>query len=424
MTDTDARSETETQIAADQRENLLLLAFFQVTLRIGWIFKTESVIMPAVLDYLGGGGMIRGWLPLANRLCQSIPTVIAAAGISRAPSKKQLLFFTTSAMSLCFGSLFVAFSIFRESSWRLQGIFIAVYSIFFVATGLNQVVFGTIQGKLIPPERRGQLLLISNLVGVCLSVGAAAILIPRWVSADYAQFEWLFATSAIAFALAGGIILLVREPRDLPAADFKMRSLRERWSDAIAPFSKDANFRRLSLVAAMFGATIILFPHYQALGRDGQIGGDYRSLLVWLAIQNAGTAIFSMIVGPLADRCGNLLALRFALSGVTLAPLLAVAICKLEHQWAYPVVFAFVGLTPVVIRLLMNYTLEVSEKPEHPGYLAAISLVTGLPVLFSPIAGGLVDEFGFVPMFIGIGCCGVVGVAMTALLEEPRKRQS
>ena len=100
-----------------------------------------------------------------------------------------------------------------------------------------------------------------------------------------------------------------------------------------------------------------------------------------------------MIVGPLADRCGNLLALRFALSGVTFAPMLAVAICKLDYQWAYPIVFAFVGLTPVVIRLIMNYTLEVSAKQDHPGYLAAISLVTGLPVLFSPIDSTLIWLF-------------------------------
>ena len=52
--------------------NFVVLALYQVIMRTGWIFKTESIVMPAVLDTITGGGplggFLRGWLPVFNRL--------------------------------------------------------------------------------------------------------------------------------------------------------------------------------------------------------------------------------------------------------------------------------------------------------------------------------------------------------------------
>ena len=45
------------------RRNFSLIAVYQVVVRTGWIFKTESIIMPAVLDVLGGSAWLRGCLP-------------------------------------------------------------------------------------------------------------------------------------------------------------------------------------------------------------------------------------------------------------------------------------------------------------------------------------------------------------------------
>ncbi len=42
------------------RRNFVVLVLHQALMRIGWIFKTESVMMPLVLDTLHGGAWIRG----------------------------------------------------------------------------------------------------------------------------------------------------------------------------------------------------------------------------------------------------------------------------------------------------------------------------------------------------------------------------
>ena len=71
-----------------QRHNFIVMVIYQVVMRMGWIFKTESVIMPAVLDSIGGAGWLRGCLPMLNRFSQSIPPLVLARQIKIMPRKK------------------------------------------------------------------------------------------------------------------------------------------------------------------------------------------------------------------------------------------------------------------------------------------------------------------------------------------------
>lgn len=401
-------------------KNFVELMLFQVVLRVGWIFKTESVIMPAVLDFLGGSGMLRGLLPPVNRICQSLPALLLAAPLRSAPRKKIWLCGCTLLMGVCFGLLAIGFHQLAEYPVVLQVFFLALYAMFFVATGMTQVLFHTLQGKLIPAGDRGRLLLMTNLIGVVAAVGAVWICMPAWVSADGVEFHWLFATSSVAFFVAAAIAAAVNEPADTAAVVPPPKGFRARYAEAILPFRERGNFRRLSLAAALFGSTIMLFPHYQSLGRGALLGGDFRSLMVWLTVQNLGTAAFSMVIGPLADRRGNRIALRLGLAGTTAAPLLAILLAWTETRWAFPIVFVLVGLTPVVLRLFMNYTLEVSSIDQHPSHLAAISVATGLPVLCSPVVGMSIDRIGFSPVFVLISLCGAAAWIISGRLDEPR----
>ncbi len=53
--------------AADREaRNTFWLECYQVVVRIGWIFKTETIIMPAVLDAVVDSGFLRGLLPVAS----------------------------------------------------------------------------------------------------------------------------------------------------------------------------------------------------------------------------------------------------------------------------------------------------------------------------------------------------------------------
>ena len=39
--------------------NMLVLAAYLIVQRVAWVFKTESVIMPAFLDTIAGAGWLR-----------------------------------------------------------------------------------------------------------------------------------------------------------------------------------------------------------------------------------------------------------------------------------------------------------------------------------------------------------------------------
>ena len=130
--------------------------------------------------------------------------------------------------------------------------------------------------------------------------------------------------------------------------------------------AEDANFRRLAIVSALFSTTLALFPHYQAIARE-KLGLGTTWLVWWVVAQNAGTALFSLLTGPIADSRGNRLALRIVTLLIVAGPLAALVAIYWPAigKTAFPLVFLFVGLTPVAQKTFNNYTLEITQ-PEHP----------------------------------------------------------
>src|SRR3954463_2806117 len=96
-----------------ESRNFWILVIYQVVLRAGWIFKTESVVMPHAADALDTSGLARGWLPLLNRFGQSVPPVLAARRIKNLPKKQRAFMTTTAAMTVCFLGL--------TSLWLIPG---------------------------------------------------------------------------------------------------------------------------------------------------------------------------------------------------------------------------------------------------------------------------------------------------------------
>src|SRR5437763_4197078 len=118
----------------DEVRNFWILVVYQVVLRAGWIFKTESVVMPHAADALDPSGLARGWLPLLNRFGQSVPPVLAARRVKNLPKKQRAFMATTASMTLCFFGL--------TSLWLIPGlvghklsavIFLALHGLFFAA---------------------------------------------------------------------------------------------------------------------------------------------------------------------------------------------------------------------------------------------------------------------------------------------------
>jgi hypothetical protein len=404
----------------EEARNFWILVIYQVVLRAGWIFKTESVVMPHAADALDPSGLARGWLPLLNRFGQSVPPVLAARRVKNAPKKQRAFMLTTALMTGCFFGL--------TSLWLVPGaaqnplaplVYLALYGLFFAAIGVNQLTYNTIQGKLIEPTRRGRLLMIADFCGASLAVLCAIVLLRRWLHAERADYASIFGFTTALFAAASAMSWFLREQPDNHYEP--SRGVSHVFQAAWQTVAEDANFRRLALVSALFSTSLVLFPHYQAIARD-RLNLDTTWLVWWVVAQNAGTALFSLLTGPVADRFGNRLALRIVTLLILAGPLAALTAIYVP-AWgrvAFPLVFLFVGLTPVAQKTFNNYTLEITQPENHPRYLSTLSLSMAAPIYASPLVSLLIRAVGFEAVYLGVVGLLWLGWVLSFGLVEPR----
>jgi hypothetical protein len=409
---------------ADERRhetrNFWLLIVYQVVLRTGWIFKTESSIMPAAADALDPTGLARGWLQPLNRFGQSIPPVLASPRIKNLRKKKRAFVSTTASMTLCFLGLTSLWLIPGLASYRYAAVmYLGLYGVFFWAMGVNNLAYNTIQGKLIRPTWRGRLLMIADFVGASSAVICALTLLQQWLYEDHADWAAIFGFTTCLFAAASVMSWFLKEEPDNHYE--APRGVRHLFVRAWQTLREDANFRRLAIVSALFSSSLLLFPHYQALARERlQLGTTW--LIWWVVAQNAGTALFSLITGPIADSLGNRLVLRIVTLAIAAGPMAALAFVFWPEMGrsAFPIVFLLVGLTPVAQKTFNNYTLEITQAEHHPRYLSTLSLCMAAPIYASPLVSPLINAVGFEPIYIGVVVLLLAGWLMSFGLIEPR----
>ena len=413
------QNQTKAGEPSDLAHNFVGLALNPVVLRLGWIFKTESIIIPSVLDIIGGSSATRGWLPLLSRFAIAIPPVFLANQIKRARLKKVSLACFSVAMGICFLALSLWWQIkpAEAANWFIVA-FLVVYTIFFVCSGLNQVAFGTLQGKLIAAKLRGRLMSAANITGATVAITAVWFLLPKWLNAEGASFSYIFGFTGSCFLVAAIVSLWAKEKSDDQSLS---ASKRNGASQVWNVLKTDIILRKTALMSSMASCSIMLFPHYQALARE-RLELDFTVLLSWVMIQNFGTALFSTLTGPLADWFGNRLAIRLVNAGLVFVPLIALFVSyqsAVNAVW-FNVVFLMIGLTPVYIRLIQHYTLELTTPANHPPYLAAINICNAIPFVLSPLVGWLVSSVGYELVFLSINALVLTALLLTWLVPEPR----
>ena len=248
----------------NESSNFVWLALHQVLMRVGWVFKTESIVMPFFMDAIGGGPVLRGSLMVFNRLGFSVPPALFARSLKLMPQKRKAVGLATAGMAIPFAVLSVLWA---SGWWRgadgepavwMPYFFLAAYGLFFTLTGINQLSLHSINGKLIRPERRGALFAAGVFVGSPIAIACAWFLMPRWLALPDGGFTWLFAAPAVCFLLAGVTQLAVREkPDDFnePAAS----PWRRIWEAMHLAFTTPV-CRGVAIVATLFSADLHALP--------------------------------------------------------------------------------------------------------------------------------------------------------------------
>ncbi len=430
--------------------NIATMEIYQIIVRVGWIFKTETIIMPAVLDAVVDSGLMRGMLPVMNRGGQSVPPLMYAPHLAKQPIKKWALVRTSVAMSACFAVLAVTWAPLAASRPDLLALlFLLLYGLFAAANGLNLLVVASLQGKLVSPLHRGRAMVVSVAIGSVLAIVMALLFLGPWLHDPVTGFPKIFGITAVLFGIAAVVPAFFDEPADQEVDTLVERS--PHTTEAVAEkatwipkklcgfqsrtraavnewrttLQKDRGLRKVCVVAAMFSAVLMLFPHYQALARD-RLGTTLQSLLTWVVVQNASTGIASLVVGPLTDRRGTRDVLAWLVIGSSFTPLLATVLAQLPHEIAgelFWIVYVPLGLNPITLKIFTNYALELApSKSEHPRYVSIVGAAIALPFVLSPLIGVLVDVVGFQQMFVAGTLVIATGGILAFGLPEPRNQ--
>ena len=378
--------------------------------------------MPAILDFIGGSGWLRGCLPMLNRLGQSIPPILLSDWVRRVAIKKRLLVSSAVLMGVSF--LFLALVwwwLAGESPDWLPYLFLTVYGFFFFCVGLHNLTLSLLYGKLVSVTSRGQLMLIATTIGSLVAIACAWFLMrERLAEGDGRNFLWMFMFTGLAFVTAAILAMFLTEQPD--NASPQRSSVSGNLQSLLEVIRTDSNFRRLAIIAACYGVSITLFPHYQAYVRQN-LNLQLDALVPWVIAQNIGAAAFSIPLGRIADQFGNRLAIKVTMLLLCAAPALTIGWLQFGDgsQLGFFVVFFLLGLTPVTMRTFSNYTLEIADSQRQPIYLSTLGACMALPVvLFSTLIGALIDRIGFEPIFLIVIAVLLIGWSLTFGLDEPR----
>ena len=410
------------QPAALDREshNTLVLVLHQVLFRVAWVFKTESVLMPAFLDSITTNGWLRGMLPPLNRLAQSITPLFLSGRLRDTPVKSHWLPRTTFLMGLPFlilGALLTWLP--SKLPGLLPVVFLTLYTVFFALSGLNQAVLSTVHGKLIAPHRRGRLMAIVGYTGSPVAIVAAWFIMQPWVEQSPPVFGSVFLFTGFAFLAAGCVALLLAETADNHPPAHSRRSV----SEALYWLRRDQHLRRMCLLSSLVAFSMVIFPHYQRIGRE-MPGYAGRMLLIWVICQNLGAALFSWLAGRIADRRGTRAALRLLTLAGVIAPIIPLLLRTTDTASLYWITFIWLGIVPVTARMQLNYVLELTDQPRHPIYVSTTVLCTAPPILLAPLVGEIVARFGCTLPFSSVACISILAFALTLLMIEPRQLSS
>ncbi len=405
------------ELRQHEKRNFAVFAVNQILMRIGWVFKTESVVVPGFLDNYTTSDVLRGFLPVSLRLGQSLPQFLIAQYVTQIPYKQPL--FTISAFGIMVPWLVLAL-ILRGTQWSSSVVvclFLTLYTVHWFTFGCHLLATGTLQGKLIRAERRGLLLAYANSVGGILAIGAAALLMYQWLGSETPRYSAVFGATAICFGLAAIASLYFREPPSLPQQPqpfFKFLGA------GLLLLRSDRDFRKFALVIVLFFSSWPLFPHYTVFGKR-VLGLESSHFVTWIIVQYSAAALGSWVIGAIADRRGNRIALRILVLLSSCTPLVAVGISRVPFGAnLYWLIYAFLGLTPVIHRIIGNYTLEISPEEKQPQYLGVVSLLESCPLLVSPLVGLLISRVSFEPVFLGGSALIITSGLLTFRLVEPR----
>lgn len=409
-------------------------------MRMGWIYKTESTVIPGFVTSLTSHPLLISLTPTISRVSQFLPQFLFLGVLERAPRKKPILLQVTTLFALSWGVLSATLWFGRELPRALLlTIFFLSYSVSWVCTGVSAVLDRVMLGRLIPTRRRGRVFAVAGPLGsysVVLSGPLIAYLLSQ--GGDFPRnYGTVFGIGFVTFLAAIASASLIREPpekREPSKYERLTRIAQHGWE----LLRQDASFRRIFGIACIQSLSAYLFSYYVAYARTWSPEASFQNalngMLGWgLSVQNLVIGTLSLFTGLLVDWKGNRMVLRALCSILTFVPLVATLIGRfvpLRHRLGlFLFVYAMIGCLAVLQRVMGNYVLEITTPERQTLYVGIFGSGQMITLIFPFLVGGVItilrEGWGAQVAYEGtfLGCVVVLSgsVLLAWHLVEPRR---
>lgn len=326
------------------------------------------------------------------------------------------------------GLLAVATFLIRDRT-ALLVTFMLLFTLHAVASGVAGLPFLDVVLKTVPPRRRGMYFGWRRFLGGILALAAGGLI--TWVLSDRfpldfpANYALLFSLGFLVVTIYIGTFSLIDEP---PGEINPGRSgIVQQFRRALRLARGDKDYARYLWIRMMIAVTGFATPFYTVYARRSLGAGEGMVGIYIMALTLSGL-IANLICGLIGDRYGNRRLLRLMSVVSVLPPTLAIWIASgrvggpSPSLW-FALVFVSYGLqTSADIIGSYNYVMELAPSVERAIYIGFANGLAGLVFLLSPVAGALVDGFGFEPLFVFAASCAMIAAYLSFQMVEPRSR--
>ncbi len=406
------------------RRNFIFLVADYILFGIGLNLLGASTVLPEFVRRFTSSAPLIGLVIALWNGAWLAPQLLAAQTLAHRLYKKPALVIAglIGRPTFLLVALALVTGVWRRPSLMI-GVLLVCILLFWTADAFCSVAWFDILAKIIPPQRRGRLFGLAQILSGLLALGVAAFVSFMLSPAGPpfpGNYAWMFGLASGAALLGLAALASLHEPPESsPPEPLGWHAYLSQLKTLLLD---GAGFRRVIAARLLDGLSTLAAPFFIVYATD-VLGYGPETIGVFIAAQTIGGMVASLTLGTLAERAGSNAVIRVAVAANLSSPLVALLTFPLRGaRWLwlpYAWVFVVMGVASSAIMLgWMNYVLEIAPPGQRPTYAGLTNTLTGL-LIPMPILGGWLLQFTSYPgLFVAAAAGPLLALGLTRALPR------
>jgi MFS family permease len=405
----------------EERRNSLLLILNGGFMFMAMTFVSSDMVLPSFIQSLTSSTILIGLAGALMRIGWAWPQVFTSRLIESRQRKMPIVYLSGGFRSgTWFLIALLTFLVGNEHPTFFLVGFLVLYAVATSMMGISNVPWMDIIGKTISSTQRGKVFAVRRLVGGAMAMVSAGVISYVLGTESSLSFPYnygtLFILSGAGTAISIIVFGLVREPIE------PVRKTREPLGaylvTGLGLLKKDANYRRLCIVQALWSFGMMATPFYvpYAISRFN-IGLGYVG--IFAGCLQISSVFSNVLWAYMGSRKGNQALMVYGSYFLGLSILVPILAEFVPDQMIVP--FAFAGIeTPFNLRIAffastfifsgfatsglftgrMTYLLDIAPADRRPTYSSFLNMFSLPQGLLPILAGVLVAWTTYQQMFV------------------------